>query len=88
MRKEQITNMKSKDDYFVYNFEHDCWMHKTPLKCLVNPILRFVQFWTDEPFVIYSKCEKINGEKEKCKWHFEGYGFGKVKYLKIKRSMK
>ena len=24
IEEEQITNMKSKDDYFVYNFEHDC----------------------------------------------------------------
>lgn len=70
--------MKSKDDCFVYDSEHGCWMHKTLLKYLVNPIFRFIQFWTDEPFVIYSKCEREEG-----KWHFEG--FGKVKYLKNKR---
>lgn len=86
--EEQITNMKSKDDYFVYNFEYDCWMHRTPLKCFINPILRFIQFWTNEPFVIYSNCEKICGEKENAKWHFEGYGFGRVKYLKVKRINK
>jgi len=52
-------------------------MHRIPLKCLVNPILRKLQFWTDKPFVIYSDCEKVNGS-----WHFKRYGFGRVKYLK------
>ena len=28
-----------------------------------------------------------NGEKEKCKWHFEGYAFGKVRYLKDKKGV-
>ena len=32
--------------------------------------------------------EKICGEKENAKWHFEGYGFGRVKYLKVKRINK
>lgn len=68
---------KSKDFYFVYNLEYNCWMHRTPLKYLVNPILRKLQFWTDKPFVIYSDCEKVNGS-----WHFKRYGFGRVKYLK------
>ena len=54
--------MKSKDEYFVYNSEYDCWMHRTPLKCFINPILRAIQFWTDKPFVIYSNCEKIEGK--------------------------
>ena len=77
--------MKSKDDYFAYNFEHDCWMHKTPLKCLVNPILRFIQFWTDRPFVIYSNVEFIEMDFVRTP-HFLGYGFGKVKYLKDKKG--
>lgn len=66
----------NKDKYFVYNSEYDCWMHRTPLKCIINPILRFIQFWTDEPYVIYSKCKMINE-----KWHFEGYGFGRIHYV-------
>lgn len=69
--------MKSKDEYFVYNSEYDCWMHRTPLKCFVNPILRAIQFWTDKPYVIYSNCEKIEE-----KWHFKKYGFGRIKYIK------
>lgn len=71
--------MGNKDKYFVYNTEYDCWMHKTPLKCIINPILRFIQFWTDKPFVIYSNCEKISGKQ-----HFINYGFGRIKYIKTK----
>ena len=67
----------NKDKYFVYDKVYNCWMHRTPLKCIVNPILRFLQFWTKKPFVIYSNCEKSNGE-----WHFLGYGFGKIRKTK------
>jgi len=75
MDMEQV--LQNKDKYFVYNSKYDCWMHKTPLKCLINPILRFIQFYTDKPFVIYSECEKNNE-----KWHFIKYGFGRVKYFR------
>lgn len=71
--------MINKDKYFVYDSEHKCWTHRTPLKCFVNPILRFIQFYTDAPFVIYSECEENNG-----KWHFIKYGFGKIKYFRRK----
>lgn len=30
------------------------WCHRTRLKCIINPILRFLQFWTDKPYVIAS----------------------------------
>lgn len=77
--------LKQKDDYFIYNKEYDCWMHRTPLKCIINPILRFIQFYTNKPFVIYSECEEVDG-----KWHFIKYGFGRIEYVhrtfhKIKR---
>ena len=32
-------NIMNKDKYFVYDSEYKCWMHRTPLKCFVNPIL-------------------------------------------------
>ena len=73
-------NIMNKDKYFVYDSEHKCWMHRTPLKRFVNPILRFIQFYTDAPFVIYSECEK-NDEK----WHFIKYGFGRIKYFRRKK---
>lgn len=52
-------------------------MHRTPLKCIVNPILRKIQFWTDEPWVISSICEK----DENGTWHFIKYELARVKYL-------
>jgi len=78
--------LKQKDDYFVYSKEYNCWMHRTPLKCIINPILRFIQFWTNKPFVIYFECEEIDG-----RWYFIKYGFGRIEYVhrifhKIKRA--
>ena len=52
-------------------------MHRTPLKCIVNPILRKIQFWTDEPWVISSICKK----DEKGTWHFIKYELARVKCL-------
>lgn len=80
----------AKDKYFVYDFEHKCWMHRTPLKCFVNPILRKLQFWTDKPFVIYSKVEWDNDivSKSERKPRFVGYGFGRINYFKNKRISK
>lgn len=48
-------------------------IHKTKLKCIVNPLLRKIQYWTDEPYVIASNFN--NGE-------FITYKITKVKYKK------
>ncbi len=45
--------------------------HRTKLKCIVNPILRFIQYNSDEPYVITSKFK--DGV-------FLGYSFQRVKY--------
>ena len=50
--------------------------HNTKLKCIVNPVLRWIQFWTDRPYVIFSRFLVINGEPK----HFLRYGFGRIKY--------
>ena len=65
----------NKQKYFV--FEHNCWMHKTPLKLLVNPILRFIQFYTKSPWVIASKCNF-----EQSRPIFIKYIFQRVRYFK------
>ncbi|AMM43743.1 hypothetical protein FDG95_gp178 [Pectobacterium phage vB_PcaM_CBB] len=41
-----VLNRKIKEAYRV---------HKSWSKCLLNPVLRKIQFWTDKPFVIASK---------------------------------
>lgn len=46
-------------------------VHQTRLKCFLNPKLRTLQYWTDEPYVIASVFEK--GE-------FITYKFTRVKY--------
>lgn len=53
------------------------WCHRTWLKCIVNPILRFIQFWTDKPYVISSITEFKDGLP-----YFQHYSFQRVKYLK------
>jgi hypothetical protein len=47
-------------------------MHKTKLKCIVNPILRKLQWFTDSPYVIVSKFNNDN---------FIGYAIRRVKIL-------
>ena len=54
-----------------------CWCHRTWLKCIVNPILRFIQFWTDKPYVISSITEFKDGLP-----YFQHYSLQRVKYLK------
>lgn len=44
--------------------------YKTKIKCIINPILRSIQFCSKKPFVIYSNFN--SGKK------FTGYGFGRI----------
>lgn len=53
------------------------WCHRTWLKCIVNPILRFIQFWTNKPYVISSITEFKDGLP-----YFQHYTFERVRYLK------
>lgn len=66
----------SKNKYYVYT-DNKYWNHRSPLKCIVNPILRRLQFFTDRPYVIASKTEFIDGEP-----NFIKYDFIRVKYYK------
>ena len=61
-----------------YVIENGRVVHKTLLKCILNPILRKLQFYTDRPYVIasISKYCPVNG------WCFLGYKFTRVKYFR------
>lgn len=67
----------NKDEYYVQDTECGCWMHRTPLKCFLNPILRKIQFLTKEPFVICSKTDF----DEKGVPHFKGYGLIRTRVM-------
>lgn len=59
------------------------WYHGPWWKKLINPVLRAIQFWTDRPYVIYSKCsfyklDEFAGNPPRLL----GYGFGRVQRLK------
>ena len=60
-----------KDKYYIY--EGNNWYHKTPLKLLVNPLLRKIQFFTRRPYVIASKTEFKEGNPK-----FLGYSFRRI----------
>lgn len=55
------------------------WNHVTTLKCIVNPILRKIQFFTNKPFVIASICEF----KKDSAPEFKKYTFTRVEYKKV-----
>lgn len=52
------------------------WNHCTRIKCICNPILRKIQFFTNKPFVIASICD-INGDQVPV---FKYYVFTRVEY--------
>lgn len=67
----------NKDKYYVQDQECCCWMHKSPVKLLLNHILRKIQFWTKEPLVICSKTDfDENGAP-----HFRGYGLIRTRVM-------
>ena len=67
----------NKDKYYVQDQECGCWMHKSPVKLLLNPILRKIQFWTKEPLVICSNTDfDENGVP-----HFKGYGLIRTRVM-------
>ena len=68
------------DDYYIYVDSYKCYIHRTPLKVIVNPILRFLQFWTKRPFVIASDTEFDKNGKP----HFLNYCFARIKKMKVK----
>lgn len=66
--------MNSKNKYYVWDGQ---WMHKSPVKLIVNPILRKLQFFTDRPYVIASETEFVNSIP-----YFVKYKFCRVPYKK------
>ncbi len=65
--------------FFEYKFGEI--RHRSPLKCLANPVLRLMQFWTNKPYVIaseYGKCS-VNG------YYFIRYRFMRVEYKDTKK---
>lgn len=55
-------------------FENGCWKHKHPIKLIINPILRKLQFFTNRPYVITSL---FNENRTK----FIRFGFSRVRYI-------
>ena len=54
-------------------------MHRSPLKRIINPILRKMQFWSKDKWFIGSKSEfDENGIP-----HFKGYGMVKTRIMTI-----
>lgn len=70
------------DKYYI--FEDGIWTHKTPLKLFLNPILRKLQFWTKEPYVIASLTDWEEDAGEVHDWIpvFIRYEFIPVRYFK------
>lgn len=53
------------------------WVHRTPLKLIVNPILRKLQWRTDRPFVVASRTEWVDSKPQ-----FRGYVFVRVEHVR------
>jgi len=46
------------------------WIHRAPIKVVINPILRTLQFWRDDPYVISSVTEWIDKKPNFIKFKF------------------
>lgn len=57
------------------------WIHRTPLKIIVNYPLRILQFFTNRPIVLASKCVYKGKDID-----FLGYSFIRVKFIPSKDS--
>lgn len=69
----------TKLDRLVNTYYHKingCEVHRSPLKCIVNPVLRLLQFWRKDPYVIATKTEYIKGYP-----NFVSYTFQRVEKI-------
>ena len=46
--------MLRNEDRFWIKRSNGNWSHCSPIKVIINPILRILQFYTDQPYVIVS----------------------------------
>lgn len=65
------------DKYYKKDPDSGCWMHRSPLKLILNPILRKLQFWTREPLVI---CSNTIFDEDEVP-HFQSYGLIRTRVL-------
>lgn len=49
--------MSRLDKYMVFDDNGAPMCHRSPLKVILNPVLRFLQPWTNKPWVIASIVE-------------------------------
>lgn len=59
-----------KNKYYIQLSEKH-WIHPTPIKKLINPILRKIQWYTNKPFVIASKTKWKNNKPFFIKYSFQ-----------------
>lgn len=57
------------------------WYHGPWWKRAINPVLRALQFWTDRPYVIYSRASEYLVADPARPPELHGYGFGRVRTL-------
>jgi hypothetical protein len=53
--------------------------HRSPLKLLMNPILRIIQFWTNYLYVITSEYNT---------YHINGHYFIQYRFMRVKQLIK
>ena len=58
--------MNNKDMYWIKR-SNGKWSHCTPLKLVLNPLLRALQFYTNCPYVITSKAEMVPNSHPRSK---------------------
>jgi hypothetical protein len=67
--------IQSKNKYYMKADGY--WNHRSPIKLIINPILRKLQWFTQRPYVIASETKFVDGKPE-----FIAYKFCRVFHAK------
>lgn len=57
-----LLNRFHKDEYFHYH-NSEGYSHRSPVKSILNPVLRAVQFWSNRPYVIATDVDFMDDPK-------------------------
>jgi len=57
------------NEHYIKN-DNGGWLHRPPIKRIINPILRFLQFFSSSPYVIASITELGNETPKFIKFVF------------------
>lgn len=63
---------------YYQKLEDGNYIHKAPMKVVLNPCLRFLQFYSDKPYVIATMTEFKHGKPGFVEYKIKRVGMNKI----------